>query len=194
MTESQVYPEVRSNPNGDTPQIDPSAFVDPSATVIGNVKIGPRVYVGPRAVIRADEIGTDGKVSPVILEEECNIQDGVIIHAVAGAEVRIGKRVFVSHGSIIHGPCIIEKDSFLGFRVTVFNSNLGEAVWVGACSTILETNIESHTMVPGARMIHSPDQINQLHPISSEQEEFRRETIEMGQRLREGYFKLFHKE
>jgi len=194
MRESQRYAKFRSNPNGDIPQVDPTAFVDPSASIIGNVKIGARVYVGPQAVIRADEMGKDGQVSPIILEEECNIQDGVIVHAVAGSEVRIGKRVFVSHGCIIHGPCTIEKDSFLGFRVTVFNANLGEAVWVGACSTILETSIDSHTMVPASRMIHSPDQTNQLHPISSDQEEFRRETIEMGQRLRQGYFDLFRKE
>ncbi len=191
MSAVQLHSGIRPNPNGDHPEIDPTAFVDPSAQVIGNVKIGPKVYVGPGAVIRADEVDQEGRVHPITLEEECNIQDGVIIHAVRGSEVRIGKRAFISHGCIIHGPCTIGRESFLGFRVVVYSAILKEAVWVGARATILESQIESHTMVSGGRLIHSPDQVNQLHTVSMEHEEFRKETIEMGQALREAYSKLY---
>ena len=42
---------LRSNPNGDLPQVDPAAYIDPTARVIGNVRIGADVYVGPIKII-----------------------------------------------------------------------------------------------------------------------------------------------
>ena len=84
---------VRPNPNGDRPEIDPTAFVDPSAQIIGNVRIGPNVYIGPQAVIRADEADTEGKVHPIVIKVESNIQDGVIIHARGGTSVKIEKHL-----------------------------------------------------------------------------------------------------
>ena len=79
----------RPNPHGDWPQIDPSAYVDSSAQIIGNVKIGPRVYVGPNAVIRADEAEGSLEVMPIEIGPECNVQDGVIVHALSDSSQSI---------------------------------------------------------------------------------------------------------
>ena len=98
---------VRPNPRGDWPQVDPTAYVDRTAQIIGLVQIGPRVFIGPNVVIRADEVDNNGEVKPIVVEAECNVQDGVIIHALAGAPVRIGSRTSLTHGSIVHGPCIL---------------------------------------------------------------------------------------
>ena len=84
---------------------DPSAYVDPTAQLIGNVRVGENVFVGPNAVIRADEPGTNGKVQPIMIEAESNIQDGVLIHSMGGASVRIGPKASIAHGVVIHGPC-----------------------------------------------------------------------------------------
>jgi hypothetical protein len=97
---------IRPNPAGDWPKIDPTAFVDSSAQIMGNVIIGRNVYVGPMSVIRADEIGPDGKVHPVIIEDGTCVQDGVIIHGRSGTVVQIGKDANISHGVVIHGPTI----------------------------------------------------------------------------------------
>lgn len=98
---------VRPNPRGDWPQVDPTAYVDRTAQIIGLVQIGPRVFIGPNVVIRADEVDNNGEVKPIVVEAECNVQDGVIIHALAGTSVRIGSRTSLTHGSIVHGPCIL---------------------------------------------------------------------------------------
>jgi NDP-sugar pyrophosphorylase family protein len=84
---------IRPNLVGDLPQVHPTALIDPSAQIIGNVIIGKDVFIGPLTVIRSDERGPDGKVAPIVIGEEVNIQDGVIIH---------------SHGEtaiIRYGPC-----------------------------------------------------------------------------------------
>ncbi|MFH1243061.1 MAG: hypothetical protein V1689_11965 [Pseudomonadota bacterium] len=181
---------IRPNPTGDRPEIDPTAFVDPSAQIIGNVRIGPKVYVGPNAVIRSDEPDTEGKVDPIVLEAECSIQDGVIIHSLGGSSVRIGPRAFISHGCIVHGPCVIKADCFLGFRVTVFGATLEEAVWVGVGAVILETDISSHSMVTAGSLIHSHDQASHLRTICPGDEQFQQNAVETNRILRESYLNL----
>ena len=107
---------LRLNHMGDWPQVDPSAYIDPTAQLIGKVRIGPRVYVGPNAVIRADEADSSLRVSPIEIGSECNVQDGVIIHALSGSKVMVGRRSSLGHGCIVHGPCTLGKRCFIGFR------------------------------------------------------------------------------
>ena len=51
---------IRKNPSGDLPQIAESAYVDRTAIICGKVVIGENVFVGPYAVIRADEVDSQG--------------------------------------------------------------------------------------------------------------------------------------
>ena len=183
---------IRPNPSGDFPTIDPTAFVDPSAQIIGNVRVGPAVYVGPNAVIRSDEPDPGGKVHPVVLEEDCSIQDGVIIHALRGSSVRIGARTTVSHGCIVHGPCVIGADSFLGFRAVVYASTLEKEVWVGVGAIILDSTLLSHTMVPAGSLTHS--HVNDLRLTKPEEQRFQQDSVATNRLLRESYWRLFKKE
>ena len=99
------------NPQGDHPQIDNTAYIDSTAVIIGRVKIGKNVFVGPGAVIRADE-----SESSITVEDNCNVQDRVIIHALENSSVLIEKNTSLAHGCIIHGPCKIGEDCFVDFK------------------------------------------------------------------------------
>ncbi|MFH0729462.1 MAG: carbonate dehydratase [Pseudomonadota bacterium] len=152
----KTFPEnIRPNFAGDYPNIDASALIDPSAQIIGNVRIGKNVFVGPLAVIRADERGADGRVHPIVLDEEVNVQDSVIIHSHGGASVYIGPGTSVAHGVIIHGPCTIGEASFLSMRATLFNVSLGAAVWVGIGALVMQTTLPANTFVPAGSVIRS---------------------------------------
>lgn len=87
---------------GKRPSVDPSSYISDSAELIGDVVIGPRCYIGPYAVIRGDAARID-------IAEECAVEDGVIIHAAGNC--RIGKRVTIGHGAIIHAAEIGEQAS-----------------------------------------------------------------------------------
>jgi carbonic anhydrase/acetyltransferase-like protein (isoleucine patch superfamily) len=182
---------IRPNPSGDLPEIDSTAFVDPSAQIIGNVRIGPDVYIGPNAVLRSDEADAEGKVHPLVLEAECSIQDGVIVHSMRGASVRIGPRVTIAHGCIIHGPCEIGADTFIGFRAVIFGSTLEEEVWVGVGAIILEATLLSHTMVPAGSLIHS--HVNEPRLVRPEEKQLQEEVLARNRELKEGYWNL-HRE
>jgi len=158
---------------------------------MGNVHICPKVYIGPQTVIRADEVDTDGKVYPVIIERESYIQDGVIIHARAGTSVRIGPGANLAHGVIIHGPCEIGAGCFVALRAAIYNSTLEDEVWVGIGSIIMRTKIPSHTMIPAGSLIRSSSDIMQFRLTNVKEDEYKRKVFEASAALRDGYIKLF---
>ena len=162
---------LRANPNGDWPQVDPSAYIDPTARVIGKVCIGSGVYVGPYSVVRADEADDHGDVSPIAIGPESNVQDGVIIHALAGTRVTIGRRTSLAHGCIIHGPCRIGQTCFIGFRAVVYQAQLGDGVFVGAGSVIQNIDLVSEVLIPPGVSVLSKEDVLRLSGVTGPAEQ-----------------------
>ncbi|WP_136799745.1 carbonate dehydratase [Desulfosediminicola ganghwensis] len=181
---------IRPNLVGDYPEIDPTALIDPSAQIIGNVKVGKNVFVAPLAVIRSDEPGPDGKVSPIILGEECNIQDGVIIHSHGGDIVSIGERSTVAHGAAIHGPCEVGIGCFIAMRSTVYSASLEAGVWVGMNATIMKTTLEAYTYVPAGAVIRSNRDALDLRLVSEKEKTYMDNVLLATNRLREDYRRM----
>lgn len=181
----------RCNPAGDWPLVDPLAYVDPAALVIGNVHIGPRVYVGPGAVIRADELDASGQVGPVTIGPDCNVQDGVIIHALGGTEVTVGKRSSLAHGCVIHGPCAIGQGCFVGFRAVVYNASLADGVLVSAGAVVQGAKLAADSFVPpAAAVLSAEDAANLVTATTKDHREFMEKVINANLTLAEGYLNL----
>ena len=150
MNEFEINSMISANPSGDFPEIDSGAFVDQTARIIGNVHIAAGCYIGPYAVIRADEVAANGKVAPVRIGQDTNIQDGVIIHALAGTEVTIGRRCSIAHGAIIHGAQI-GRNVLVGMNAVLMDDAvIGAESIIGAMSFVkAETIIPKRSMVVG---------------------------------------------
>ena len=67
------------------PSIHDSAFVDPTAFLCGRVVFQEDVFIGPCAVIRADDVGSNGHTEAIVIAAHSNTQDGVVVHAKSGA-------------------------------------------------------------------------------------------------------------
>jgi carbonic anhydrase/acetyltransferase-like protein (isoleucine patch superfamily) len=84
---------------GKRPAAGEYTYISDSARVIGDVVIGRNCYIGHGDVLRGDygriEIG-DGSA----------VEEGVIVHAPPGDANRIGQRVTVGHGAVVHGKHI----------------------------------------------------------------------------------------
>lgn len=182
---------IRSNPSGDWPEIDPTAFVDPSAQIIGNVRIGQKVYIAPLVVIRADEADAEGKVRPIVIEAETNIQDGVIIHSMGGMSVTIGPRASVAHGVIIHGPCTIGEGCFVALRSVLYRATLEDYVWAGIGSIIMRTTVPSHTMIPAGSVIRTGSDVRTFRLINEKEEKYQAAVFSAANAMRDGYTALF---
>jgi len=159
---------LESNPSGDSPTIAPTAFVHPTATLIGRVVVGDGVFVGPQAVLRADEPGVDGVVWPVVVGEQANVQDGAVVHALAGTGVTIGPRASVAHGAVVHGPCRIGADCFIGFNSVVFNATLGDGVIVMHQALVEGAEIPSGLYVPSMTAVRNEEEVGRLTRVTQE--------------------------
>ena len=184
------YNNIRPNLAGDYPRIDPTALIDPSAQIIGNVIIGKDVFVGPLTVIRADQRGADGKVAPIEIGEEVNIQDGVIIHTDPGASVIIGARTSVAHGAILHGPCTIGQECFISVRATLYKITLEDRVWVGIGAIAKMVTLNSYTRVPAGAVVRDRTQVPGLRLINDREREYMEEVWAANSRLRMDYLEL----
>jgi carbonic anhydrase/acetyltransferase-like protein (isoleucine patch superfamily) len=179
---------ISANPNGDMPQIDTGAYVDPTARIIGNVHIAAGCYVGPYAVIRADESSPDGSVAPICIGENTNVQDAVIIHALAGTQVTIGRRCSIAHGAIIHGPCTIGDGCFVGFKAVVYSSTLAGEVFVGTSAVVQSVELSRGSLVaPAAAILSKYDVVESVGEITSAEQTFMNNVVEVNLKLVKGY-------
>jgi carbonic anhydrase/acetyltransferase-like protein (isoleucine patch superfamily) len=75
------------------------SYVSHLASVIGDVIIGRKCYIGHGVILRGDygriEIG-DGTA----------VEEGVIVHAPPSDTNRIGEKVTIGHGAVVHGKYI----------------------------------------------------------------------------------------
>jgi carbonic anhydrase/acetyltransferase-like protein (isoleucine patch superfamily) len=181
------FDNIRPNLVGDRPKIHPDSLIDPSAQIIGNVVIEKDVFVGPLTVIRADERGPDGKVMPIVIGEEVNIQDGVIIHSHGGTSVIIGARSSIAHGVTIHGPCTIGEECFLAVRATVYNTTLEDNVWIGMAAAVMRTKLDQFTYVPSGAIVRSKHDLGVVRIVSDSERQYMMEVREAATQLRKDY-------
>jgi len=165
-----------------SPRVSKSAYLSPSAHVIGNVFIGEDVFVGPNSVIRADEPG-----SKVFIEKGCNIQDGVIVHALKNTKVKVGEHSSLTHGCIIHGPCRIGKDVFIGFRSVIFDSNIGNNSVVKNMCHIEGVDVPAGRTVPSCSNIDFNNACQILDKTSVKEKKFSSSIVKVNKYLIKAY-------
>jgi len=177
-------PKMR-NPQGDYPHIDKSAYIDPAAVIIGKINIGKNVFVGPEAVIRADEAG-----SSIIVKDNCNIQDRVIIHALKDSSVRIEENTSLTHGCIVHGPCRIGKDCFIGFGSVIFNSEIHQGVVIKHLVIVEGVNISAGRIVESGKVIRDEKDAKELKYAGRKIKDFATKVVKTNLDLTKRYKKL----
>ncbi len=160
---------LETNAHGDLPRVASDAFVHPSAVLIGAVLVEAGVFIAPQAVLRADEPGPDGRVVPIRIGRYANIQDGVVIHALGGSGVEIGPRSSIAHGAVVHGPCKIGENCFIGFRSVVFDATLGPHVIVMHQALVEGVIIPDGLVVPSMTAVRTDQDVHRLNPARPEQ-------------------------
>lgn len=174
-----------------SPKIAEGSYVSPSATVIGEVEIGDKVYIAPAVSIRGDE-GT-----PIYIGDETNVQDGVIMHALLHQYVKVdkkqyaiyvGDKVCCAHGAIVHGPCSIGDNTFLGFNAIIFKAEVGKD-----CAVMHNALVTGGVKIPDGRMvlagaiIDTQAKADALPPITEDLKKLKAEVVEVNIEFSKGY-------
>lgn len=117
-----------------TPRIASSAFIASSADVIGDVEIGENSSVWFQAVLRGD-------IEPIRVGANTNLQDGAIVHTMAGSPVAVGDWVTVGHRAVLHG-CTVESHCLVGMGAVLLNNvRVGEGSIVAAGALVTENTV-----------------------------------------------------
>ncbi|MGL5244859.1 MAG: carbonate dehydratase [Sarcina sp.] len=162
-------PATSINPNKIDPTIHESVFIGPFSCIIGDITIDENVFIACNSVLRADE------GSPFYIGKNCNIQDGVIFHALEHQYIKVNNKkyaIYVSdfvscaHGSTVHGPCLIENNVFVGVKSTVFNAIIKSNCFIGTGAIITGgVIIESGKFIPAGAVIDTQAKADALGPV-----------------------------
>lgn len=181
---------LRKNPSGHFPNVSEEAFIDPTAIICGNIIIEDNVFVGPYAVIRADEVDENGNIEPIVIRRDSNIQDGVVIHSKAGAAICIGARSSIAHRSIVHGPCSVGNDVFIGFNSVVFRTDIGDGCVIRHNCVIDGLDLPEKFHVPPMTNIGPGFDLNSIEKVPPEYSSFSESVVSANHALVEGYKRL----
>ena len=160
------------------PIIDDSSYVHPLAVVIGNVILGKNIMVAPTASVRGDE------GQPIYVGDDSNIQDGVVIHALEtemnGKQIEnnlfdvkgkkfaiyVGSRVSLAHQVQIHGPAAVMDNTFVGMKVLVFKSFVGQNCVIEPAAVLMGVKVDEGRYVPVGEVIKTQAQADNLPKIT----------------------------
>jgi SulP family sulfate permease len=164
--------------------------VHPQATVIGNVVVGEHAHIAAESSVRADE-GT-----PFFIGPNTNLQDGVVLHAlkdrhvvVAGERwaIYLGKNVSVAHDALVHGPCYVGDDTFIGFKAVVHDAIVGRHCFVGIGSIVVGVEVPDGRFVPPGSVIDTQDKVDALPPVSEAHGHFNEDVVDVNRGLAVAY-------
>ncbi len=114
-------------------EIAEGAWVAPGAVLVGRIllRAGASVWYG--CVLRSDMAGAEIEIG-----ENSNIQDGSVVHVDAALPCRIGARVTVGHGAILHA-CTVEDEAMIAMGATVLSgARIGRGSVVAAGAVVPE--------------------------------------------------------
>ena len=190
-------PITPSNPVQRYPTIDQTAFISPFSSVIGDVTIQDNVYVAPNVSVRADE-GT-----PFYIGSNTNLQDGVVLHGLLNRSIWIGKekysiyignKVSIAHGALVHGPCYLGNNVFVGFHAIVFHAIIEEGTYISTNAVVTNgVRIAANRFVPPGATIDTQEKADALSRIPEDREEFAREVQRVNQEFPASYHLSFGK-
>jgi sulfate permease, SulP family len=176
-----------------TPVIPSTAFVHEQATVIGQVVLGENVHIAAGSSVRADE-GT-----PFFIGPNTNLQDGVVIHALKQRHVQVdgekwavfvGRNVSVAHDALVHGPCYVGDDTFIGFKAVVHDAVVARGCFVGIGAVVVGVEVPEGRFVPHGHIIDTQDKADALGPATEAHRHFNEDVVDVNRGLAAAYRRL----
>jgi carbon dioxide concentrating mechanism protein CcmM len=165
--------------------------------VVGDVTIQKNTYVGPFVSIRADE-GT-----PFYIGSHSNLQDGVILHGLKNKyfeknskkySIYIGSQVSCAHGALIHGPCRVDDNVFIGFKAIVYNAIIGTGSFISSGAVVTNgVELQPNSFVPPGANVDTQEKANVLATIPKTEEAFAKEVQRVNQEFPAAYSLFFGK-
>ena len=120
--------------DGKQPVVGKNSYISDISRVIGDVVIGDNCYIGHGAILRGDY----GKIE---IGDGTAVEEGAVIHAPPNDVNRIGKKVTIGHGAIVHGKQISDRAVIgMGAIISIY-SEIGEWAIIAEGSVVKQKQI-----------------------------------------------------
>ena len=176
------------SPDSYSPEIDSTAFIHPLAAIIGNTKIGRRVMVSPFASIRGD-----GVIIHALETEEHGkpVEKNMVDYMGDKFAVYIGKRVSLAHQVQIHGPALVDDDTFVGMKSLVFKSRIGKNCVVEPGCIVMGVNVPEGRYIEAGTTLKNQNDADNLPVIDDNypMKDMNKGVIHVNTALADGYNK-----
>jgi SulP family sulfate permease len=159
--------------------------------------LGSNVHIAAGSSVRADE------GSPFYIGDNTNIQDGVVIHALKDKwitvkdqdwAVYIGNHVSLAHQALVHGPCFIGSETFIGFKAVVHDSIVGSNCYIGIGAVVVGVEIPDRKFVPNGMVVDTLEKVDQLPDVTHSHQHFNEDVVEVNRGLAKAYLNFFAEE
>lgn len=189
------------NPDINKPVVAKSAFIHQTGSVIGDVTLGERVYVAASASVRGDE------GQGIYIGNDTNVQDAVVLHGLETFDdgkpieknqvefngkkysVYVGNRVSMAHQSQVHGPALVEDDTFIGMQALVFKAQVGKGVVIEPGAKVIGVKIPAGKYVPTGTILTKQADADALPEINEEYafKDINKAVVHVNTQLADGY-------
>ncbi|WP_164203189.1 gamma carbonic anhydrase family protein [[Micrococcus luteus] ATCC 49442] len=142
--------------DGRNPALTEDTWIAPTAVVVGSATIGAGTGIFYGAVVRAD-------TEDISIGAGSNVQDCAVVHADPGYPARIGSRVSVGHGAVLHG-CTVGDGTLIGMNATVLN---GAVIGAGSLIAANALVLEGMEVPPGSLVAGVPGKVRR--PLTPEE-------------------------
>jgi carbonic anhydrase/acetyltransferase-like protein (isoleucine patch superfamily) len=123
-------------------------YVAHDATIVGDVTLENNVNVWFQVVIRAEN-------DRVHIGENCNIQDGSVLHVDPRYPLTLERNVSIGHKVMLHG-CTVGEGTLIGINSVIMNgAKIGKGSLIGANTLIPEGKV----IPDGVLVIGSPGKV-----------------------------------
>ena len=134
--------------------------------------------------------------TPFFIGSNSNIQDGVVLHALKDRwitlnggnwAIYIGENVSIAHQALVHGPCFIGNNSFIGFKAVVHNSVIGSHCYIGIGAVVVGVEIPDGHHVPHGMVVDTADKVEALQKVTAEHLNFNEDVVDVNRGLAAAY-------
>jgi carbonic anhydrase/acetyltransferase-like protein (isoleucine patch superfamily) len=141
------------------PRFGPEVYVAPTAYVCGQVTIGPQTSIWPQVVVRGD-------IAEIRIGARVNIQDGTIIHTRHGVPLDIEDEVGFGHRAVAHCRRI-GRATLVGIGAVLLDDcEIGQRCLIAAGSVLPPS-----TIVPDGMLVRGvPGKV--IRPLTAEEQAY----------------------
>lgn len=145
--------------DGKCPVVGNDTYVSDTARVIGEVVIGNNCYIGHGAVLRGDY----GKIE---IGDGTAVEEGAILHAPPEDINRIGRKVTIGHGAVVHGKRFSDH-SVIGMGAII-------SIWaeVGEWAIVAEGSVVKMKQVIPDKVVAGGNPAKVIRDVSEKDTEF----------------------